>query len=313
MRQIVIVGPTASGKTELALALAKKLNTVIISADSRQVYQGLTVGTAKPQGTWQDGRYMVDGVPYHLVDFLPPQDRFDAAAFCRRAQDIVQGSPQKPCIFAGGTGMYLHAYFVGMDNLPPATPALRAELTAFAKAQGKEALHARLAQQDPISAEQIPVGNIQRVMRALEISLLAGRPASALKSGAFFGQFPNDKALLVYLNWDKELLNKRIEQRTRAMLSPMAQETQALLAAGAAADCPALKSLGYPQILQYINGQMTKEEAFEKIVILTRQYAKRQRTWINRYKNAFQIHLTAAEDFDVAALTAQILAAYNKE
>lgn len=311
MRQIVIAGPTASGKTELALALAKKLNTVIISADSRQVYQGLTVGTAKPQGTWQNGRYLVDGVPYHLVDFLPPQDRFDAAAFCRRAQEMVQSSPQTPCIFAGGTGMYLHAYFVGMDNLPPSNPTLRAELTAFAAEKGKEALHARLAQQDPVSAAQIPVGNIQRVMRALEISLLAGRPASALKSGGFFGTFPDDKALLVYLNWDKELLNKRIEQRTRAMLSPMAQETRALLSAGAAADCPALKSLGYPQILQYINGQISKEEAFEKIVILTRQYAKRQRTWFNRYKNALKINLTAPADFDVTALSAQILAAYN--
>ena len=313
MRQIVIAGPTASGKTELALALAKQLHTVIISADSRQVYQGLTVGTAKPRGTWQDGRYLVEGVPYYLVDFLSPQARFDAAAFCTRTQSIVQNNPQKPCIFAGGTGMYLHAYFVGMDHLPPANPALRAELTAFAAAQGKQALHARLAQKDPVSAAQIPAGNIQRVMRALEICLLAGQPASALKSGAFFGQFPNDKALLVYLNWDKELLNKRIERRTRTMLQPMAQETRALLAAGAAADCPALKSLGYPQILQYINGQISQEDAFEKIVILTRQYAKRQRTWFNRYQNALKINLTAPADFDVAMLTEQIITAYGKK
>ena len=308
MRHIVIVGPTASGKTELALAVAKKLNTVILSADSRQVYQGLTVGTAKPAGVWQNGCYRVEGVPYHLVDFLPPQAHFDAASFCTQAQAIISQTPQAPCIFAGGTGMYLHAFFVGIDPLPPANPALRAELTAFAAEKGKAALHARLAQKDPVSAVQIPAGNIQRVMRALEISLLAGRPASALKSGTFFGTFPTDKALPVYLCWDKDLLNKRIEKRTRAMLEPMAQETQALLAAGAAPDCPALKSLGYPQILQWINGEISKEEAFEKIVILTRQYAKRQRTWFNRYKNALRLELQTPQDFDPEKLSQKICA-----
>lgn len=302
MKHIVLAGPTASGKTDLALALAHKLNAEIISADSRQVYQYLTVGTAKPEGSWQNGHYLVDGVPYHLVDFLAPDQRFDAASFCARAQDIIRTKPDKPFIFAGGTGMYLHAFFVGMDPLPPSDPALRAELTAFAQEKGKAALHARLAQKDPASAAQIPVGNIQRVMRALEITLLARRPASELKSGAFFGQLPAEKVLFVYLNWDKEILNTRIEKRTQAMLEPMAEETRRLLAAGAAPDCPALKSLGYPQILQYINGQIPKEEAFEKIVILTRQYAKRQRTWFNRYKNALRLDLHNPQEFDTEKL-----------
>ena len=313
MRHIVLAGPTASGKTKLALALARQLGSAVISADSRQVYQGLTVGTAKPEGSWQNGLYLVQKIPYHLVDFLPPAQTFDAASFCTRAQSILQTHPQKPFIFAGGTGMYLHAFFVGLDPLPPADPALRAELTAFAVAEGKGALHARLAKHDPVSAAQIPPGNIQRTMRALEITLLCGRPASIVKSGSFGGQFPLQKAMLVYLNWDKELLNARIETRTRAMLAPMAEETRALLASGQKADCPALKSLGYQQILQWLNGEKNQEETFDKICTLTRQYAKRQRTWFNRYKNALRIDLHRAADFDADQLAGHILRIYQSQ
>ncbi|WP_428054405.1 tRNA (adenosine(37)-N6)-dimethylallyltransferase MiaA [Candidatus Avelusimicrobium facis] len=306
MKHLVLAGPTASGKTELALSLAKRLKTQIISADSRQIYRNLTVGTAKPQGTWQDGVYRVDGVPYHLVDFAAPQQTFDAAAFCAHARALTDAQPEKSFIFAGGTGMYLHAFFVGMDPLPPSNAALRAELTAWAQTHGKEALHARLAEKDPVSAQQIPPGNIQRILRALEITLLAGQPASALKSGRFFGQFPAEQALFVYLHWDKELLRQRIAKRTRAMLDPMAAETRTLLDAGAAPDCPALKSLGYFQILQWLRGEKTREETFEKICTLTCQYAKRQRTWFNRYKNALRLDFNQPQDFDVEKVTGQI-------
>lgn len=311
MKHIVLAGPTASGKTELALALARRMNASVISADSRQIYQGLTAGTAKPQGTYQDGTYLVENIPYYLVDFLPPEQTFDAASFCARAEELTASRPEKPFIFAGGTGMYLHAFFVGMDPLPPSDAALRAELTDFAAQQGKEALHARLMTKDPLSASQIPAGNVQRVMRALEITLLAGKPASELKTGRFFGQFPSDKALFVYLNWEKELLNARIETRTAGMLDPMAQETQALLQSGAAPECPALKSLGYPQILQWLRGEITREETLEKIITLTRQYAKRQRTWFNRYKNALRLDLQKPQDFDAEKLAEKICAAYE--
>ncbi|MBR3603858.1 MAG: tRNA (adenosine(37)-N6)-dimethylallyltransferase MiaA [Elusimicrobiaceae bacterium] len=311
MKHIVIAGPTASGKTELSLVLARKLNTEIISADSRQVFRKLTVGTAKPQGHWQNGKYWVNGVAYHLVDFLEPAASFDVSSFCNRSQKLTDGTPDKPFIFAGGTGMYIHAHFVGLDPLPPSSPALRAELTAFAEKNGKEALHERLAHLDPVSAAQIPAGNIQRVMRALEICLLSGQAASGLKSGNFFGQFPSEKALLVYLNWDKDILNKRIEKRTQEMLNPMAEETRALLASGAEEDCNGLKSLGYPQILQWLKGEKSKEETLEKIITLTRQYAKRQRTWFNRYKNALRVDLCTAQDFDVEKITDKILEEYN--
>ena len=312
MKHIILAGPTASGKTELALALARALNTEIISADSRQIYTDLTVGTAKPQGTWQDGKYWIDGVAYHLVDFLSPTQTFDVVSFCEKSRIIAKTQPDKPFIFAGGTGMYLHALFIGIDELPPANEALRAELANFAKQNGRPALHARLAQVDPISAAQIPPQNIHRVIRALEICQLTGKPASEVKSGAFFQkEFPTKKALFIYLNWDKELLNQRIVMRTQSMLEPMAQETRTLLSKGFAPTCCGLKSLGYPEILQWLDGKLSREETLKQIIIRTRQYAKRQRTWFSRYKNILRLDFAHPQDFDTEKLVKQILNHYH--
>ncbi len=307
MKPIVICGPTASGKTELALELARQTNGIIISADSRQVYTHLTAGTAKPQGVWQNGVYFVEGLPYYLVDFLPVTDVFNAGAFAARAREIAVQHPGRPLIFAGGTGMYLHAYFVGMDTLPPSTPQTRAQLTALLKDKGKEGLHAALAQKDPVSAKSIPTGNVQRTMRALELCLLTGRPASQLKSGLFHTLPDPEKSAFVYLNWDKPALDARIQARTENIFDPMCAETQTLLNQGAAADAPALKSLGYPQAAAFLRGQLTRQQAIEQIAQLTRQYAKRQRTWFNRYTQALKLHLQDPKDFSLPALCAQIL------
>lgn len=313
MKHIILAGPTASGKTELALTLARRLNSDIISADSRQVYTDLTVGTAKPTGHWQQGRYLVDGIAYHLVDFLSPSQTFDVFSFCQKSRQLMQAQPDKSFILAGGTGMYLHALFIGIDKLPPANTALRKELTAFATENGRTALHQRLQQLDPASAAQIPAQNIHRVIRAIEISRLTGRPASEVKTGAFFQtQFPTGAVLFVYVNWDKELLNERIVRRTQAMLEPMAEEARTLLAKGFVPDCPGLKSLGYPQVLQWMNGTLTREETLEKIIVRTRQYAKRQRTWFNRYTNILRLDITKPQDFDTEKLTAKIITAYSK-
>ena len=307
MKPIVLCGPTASGKTELALELAHQINGIIVSADSRQVYTRLTAGTAKPEGTWKDGLYYVEGVPYLLVDFLEVTETFNAGAFRTRAQEITQTYKDKPLIFAGGTGMYLHAYFVGMDELPPSTPQTRKQLTDLLARTGKEGLHQELARRDPSSAAAIPPGNVQRTMRALELCWLTGKPASSLKSGKFF-QLPDPKkSAWVFLNWDKEALSKRIEQRTNAIFDPMCAETKALLDEGYPSDVPALKSLGYPQAVQFLRGQLSRREALEQISLLTRQYAKRQRTWFNRYTQAYRPTLTKAQDFRAPALAKEIL------
>ena len=312
MRPIVICGPTASGKTELALELARQTGGVIISADSRQVYKHLTIGTAKPQGAWENGVYRVNGVAYHLVDFLDVTDTFNAGAFCARAREIANQHPNTPLIFAGGTGMYLHAYFVGMDELPPGTPTSRAEVEKILREEGKEGLHAHLQKIDPASAAQIPVGNVQRTMRALELYLLTGRPASTLKSGHFF-KLPDEKQVhFVYLAWDKDALRRRIQTRTEQMFKGMCEETRALLTAGFAPDVPALKSLGYPQAVEFLQGKLSRTAAVERITTLTCQYAKRQRTWFNRYTNATRLTLSCPEDFNPTQLAAHILNTQKK-
>ncbi len=309
MRPIVLCGPTASGKTELALCVARQTGGVIVSADSRQVYKRLTIGTAKPQGTWENGAYRVDGVAYHLVDFLDVTYTFNAGAFCARADEIAADNKDKPLIFAGGTGMYLHAYFVGMDDLPPSTPKTREKLTALLHEKGKAGLHQLLQEADPVSAAQIPVGNVQRTMRALELCWLTGQPASQLKSGAFF-KLPDEKKVhFVILDWDKDALCRRIETRTEQIFDGMCEETRALLNEGFSPDTPALKSLGYPQAVEFLQGKLSRQAAVERVVILTRQYAKRQRTWFNRYTNATRLTLSRPEDFQPEKLAEKILQA----
>lgn len=308
MKPIVICGPTASGKTDLALELARQTGGLVISADSRQVYEHLTVGTAKPQGVYQNGLYTVDGVLYLLVDFLPVTDTFNAGSFCARVREIQNQFSDRPLIFAGGTGMYLHSFFVGMDDLPKSTPHSRAQLLTLQAKYGKEGLHQLLAQKDPVSAAQIPPGNVQRTMRALELYLLTGKPASELKSGNFFKLPDAQKSHWVYLDWEKDLLNARIAARTEAIFDGMCAEAEQLLAQGFAPDIPALKALGYPQAVAYLNHALSRTQAVADVALKTRQYAKRQRTWFARYKNAQRLTLTRPEDFDVKKCTHEILA-----
>lgn len=307
MKPIVICGPTASGKTELALELARQIDGVIVSADSRQVYKYLTVGTAKPQGSYRNGLYSVNKIPYLLVDFLDLTATFNAGAFCSRCAEITKQFANRPLIFAGGTGMYLHAYFVGMDPLPAGTPQTRAELTQLLQTHGKEGLHALLTRKDPVSAQKIPPGNVQRTMRALELCLLTGKPASELKSGNFFKLPDVRRSHWVYLDWDKTLLQQRIETRTEQIFDGMCNEAQNLLSQGTPRTVTAFKTLGYPQALTYLQGTLSRSQAVTEVILKTRQYAKRQRTWFNRYTQAQRLSLAHPQDFDVKKLTQEIL------
>jgi tRNA dimethylallyltransferase len=311
MLPIIIAGPTASGKTDVALVLAAATDGAVISADSRQIYKGLGAGTAAPRGLWRGGEYLVDGIPYYLVDFLDIKKSFDASKFCSMSDALIAAHPRRRFIFAGGTGFYLHAYFSGMDNLPPADAKIRAELARQTAERGKEYLHKRLAAVDAQSASQIPAGNIQRVIRALEIFLITGAPASSLRTGANGAQIPPSKAHFFYLNWDKELLNRRITRRTEEIFEPMLAEARAALAAGCPPDAPGFKSLGYREAVACLNGTMTKTDALERIIILTRQYAKRQRTWFARYKDMIKIDLD--ESFDLQQTARRILARITAE
>lgn len=313
LKPITLMGANASGKTEIALQLARELGGEIISADSKQVYRLLEAGTAKPAGAWvasPAGRaYLVEGIPYHLVDTLDPRAAWDAGSFVKETKRLIPEIWQrsKVPIMAGGTGMYVQAYWNGLDDLPPADPELRARLAAVAETDGRAALHARLAAMDPEAAAKIPVNNIQRVMRAIEITQLAGKPASQVWSGRFFTSLPAHEGKFVFLKWAKELLADRVKLRTVTRFDEWAAETRALLAAGYAEDCPGLKTLGYPQMLDYLAGRLSKPDAIKQITSASMAYAKRQNTWFARYRNAQLIELKSFTEYDPAALAERII------
>ncbi|KAF0126306.1 MAG: tRNA dimethylallyltransferase [Elusimicrobia bacterium] len=296
------MGATASGKTEAALGLARLLDGEVISADSRQVYKRLTAGTAKPDGTWRgEGAaraYLVEGVPYHLVDFLDPKSSYDAASFAADANRLIEEikARGKVPIITGGTGMYVQALWSGLDPLPPADPAVRAELTAFAEREGRPALHAQLTALDPEAAARIPVNNIQRVIRALEVIRISGRRISELWTGRFHQALPTHLARFIIISWPKKDLLERVRARTLANFVRWEAETRALLDEGYPEDCPALKSLGYPQMIDYIRGADSQAATAEKIVRVTMSYAKRQATWFGRYRNALRVEASSPDD-----------------
>ena len=296
---LIISGPTAVGKTAVALRLAKELNYSIISVDSRQIYKGLNVGTAAPLGKWIKGKYLVDGIPYYLVDFLSIDEVFDVSRFITMAREISEIENNK-VIFAGGSGMYFQNYFCGMDNLPKADLILRARLAREADMYGREYLHKRLQEIDPESAKEIPFQNIHRLIRAVEIYELTGKPASALKSGKLKQEISKDKAHFFYLDMPKEKLCERIIKRTEQMFEPMVKEAENALNLGFKEFSAGLKSLGYPQAISYLKGEISKEQAKEQIIILTRQYAKRQRTWFNRYQEKQTINCDCKTEEEIS-------------
>lgn len=280
---LAIVGPTASGKTALALETAKDCDGEIISVDSRQVYEELTVGTAKPQGRWKDGVYVVDGIPHHLMDFLDPAESFSAANFAEQAQGKIDEIEQrrKVPILVGGTGFYFRSFLEGLAPMPPANEAVRDELRGLAEQKGRPWLHAELQRVDPEAAKKIPANNIHRVIRALEVFRVTGRPISAWHEEHQAATKPTQRAFKVIgLDPGREELTKRIQRRSEDMVSSgIIEETQALLSKGLPENCPGLSGLGYPQVIQFLKGQLSKAELIQSLVTATRQYAKRQMTW----------------------------------
>lgn len=276
---IAIVGATAAGKTDYALEIAARENVELISVDSRQVYKHLQIGTAKPAGSWKNDHYLVQGIPYHLLDILEPNQTFSAADFRARALpllDAIRGRGKQP-ILVGGTGLYFKALMEGLAPLPPADEAVRTRLKQEASDQGRGALHARLTQVDPAAAAKIPANNIQRLVRALEVYELTGKPISA-----FHAEQVREGPALDFIGIDpgREELVRRIEARCRRMLEDgMIEETQTLLERGVPETAPALTGLGYPRVIRLLKGEITKEDCLALLQQDSRQYAKRQMTW----------------------------------
>ena len=276
MDQVVaVVGPTASGKTELAVALARALGGEVISADSRQVYRRLDAGTAKPS---RDAQGLVEGIAYHLVDVADPAETFDAGRFARLAGEVlaqIKGRGRVP-IVAGGTGLYVRALLEGLSEMPPSDPKIRERLTAAAKEEGRSALHERLSKIDPAAAAAIPANNIQRVLRALEVYELTGKPISSFwtrdkKSSA--------NAVFFLIDWPNDELKARVKLRAERMWPDMLEETKRLLAAGFSGAEPGFQSLGYREAISVSKGELSRDEGLALLIRSTNQYAKRQRTW----------------------------------
>lgn len=277
IKVLAVVGATASGKTSLSVTLAEHLNGEIISCDSMQVYRRMNIGTAKP--TMAEKR----GIPHHLLDVAEPDAPFSAADYVTLAQhatETVCAAGKRP-IFCGGTGLYWDRFLHGGFEETAADPALRAQLLDYAAQYGAHALHERLRVVDPESAEAIHENNVKRVARALEIFETTGMTKTEADRRTQTEDLPYD-ALTIGLSYPhREVLYDRIRVRVHQMLSDgLTEETRRLEADGVfARNATAAQAIGYKELLPYLHGEESLEAATERLVIATRQYAKRQLTW----------------------------------
>jgi tRNA dimethylallyltransferase len=270
---VVLLGPTAVGKTDLSISLAKELRGEVVSVDSRLLYRGLNIGTAKPSDAQRQA------VPHHLIDVTDPMEPWSLARYKASAMEAVAKIHRKGRLpfLVGGTGQYLVALLEGWEPPPKSSDdSLRNELFAYADEYGASALHQRLADVDPHSAERIPATNIRRVVRALEIIQITGKPASAQR----VKNPPAWEVLKVGLRLPREELYGRIDARIEAMMEAgLVDEVRGLIRAGCALETPAMSAIGYKQIAQVLQGQSTLEDAVQEMRRLTRQYVRRQANW----------------------------------
>ena len=280
-RWLALTGPTASGKTAAALALAQRWPLEIISVDSALVYRGMDIGTAKPSAA------ELAAVPHHLIDIRDPLDAYSAAEFVRDATRLAGeiAARGRIALLVGGTMLYFKALFEGLDELPPAHPAVRAQIETEALAQGWPALHAQLALVDPATAARLPPQDSQRISRALEVFRVSGRPLSSLFGGAREGAWPLPPGALISLEpTDRAWLHTRIGQRFDAMLQAgLLDEVKKLRARGDLhPDLPSMRCVGYRQAWAAL--QAGTPEALQALreqgIAATRQLAKRQITWL---------------------------------
>lgn len=280
-----VVGPTASGKTALSVALAERMNAEIVSCDSMQVYCRMEIGTAKPT------REEMRGIPHHLVDCVDPETPFSAAEYVSAAESAVASivSRGKTPLFCGGTGLYLEGFLRGGFADETGDPELRAELTERAERDGKEAMHAWLTSLDPEAAEKIHPNNVRRVIRAIEVCLTGSADGKTKTEIDRARSTYSDRyaPTVVGLEWTRELLTERIDRRVDLMLEAgLLEETERLLREGVfEASETAAQAIGYKELLPYLRGETPKAEAVERLKIATRRYAKRQMTWFRAHGN----------------------------
>lgn len=277
------MGPTASGKTKLAVTLAKTLGGEIISVDSALVYRGMDIGTAKPTLAEREG------VPHHLIDVLDPSEAYSTGQFRLDAMALMETITRRGHvpILAGGTMLYFNGLYHGLASLPPADPAVRAAIDTEARQRGWDRLHADLAGIDPTAAARIHPNDPQRIQRALEVYRITGRPLSALLAVAQ-PPLPYRFRTLVLAPATREALQMRIRARFQDMIEHgLIDEVRELRERGDLhADLPAMRAVGYRQVWAYLDGEYGKDALVERGVIATRQFAKRQMTWLRKVTDA---------------------------
>ncbi len=302
---VVLVGPTASGKSAVALELAKKIKGEIISADSRQVYQYLDIGTAKPFYAKTLKRknaktpIIINGIAHYLIDLIKPDERYSAGKFREDAERIIENiyAAKKIPLIVGGTGLYIRALVDGLVELPGADYELRNKFENLAKKYGKDYLYQRLKKVDPLSAEKTHPQNLPRVIRALEVYSLTGIPISLWQAPAihrFSDEAKKTKATIASsqyqpfffgLLWERNRLYQRINERVERMYQEgILNELKKVLKKGYPENSPGLEGLGYRHLIKYLDGELKFEEAIATWKRDTRHYAKRQMTWFKKDK-----------------------------
>lgn len=282
---IFLMGPTATGKTDLAVELVRRLPVEIVSVDSAMVYRQMDIGTAKP------GPEILATAPHRLIDILDPGERYSAARFrtdALREMAEITAAGRIP-LLAGGTMLYFSALLRGLSPLPEADPEVRRRIDEEAERLGWEAMHARLARLDPEAAARIHPNDPQRLQRALEVCELTGHPLSELQGRAAGPvPLPYRPVTLALLPASRDELRERIAHRFVAMLGAgFLEEVEALYGRGdLGIDLPSIRCVGYRQAWQHLQGSITREEMAEKAITATRQLAKRQLTWLRREQTA---------------------------
>ena len=305
---IVIVGPTASGKTRFSIFLAKLINAEIISADSLQVYKYMDIGTSKPNGTWLTVKskrfFMVDNVPHHMVDIIKPDEEFNVGKYRTRVTNIIKQiyNRKKIPLLVGGGGLYIKAIVDGLCSAPPSNWGLRRKLREDAVKRGIEYLYNRLKKIDPKSASQIHKNNLQRIIRALEVYQITGIPFSKIQQ---ITMTPDYKTVMIGLHRSRNILYERINQRVEWMFQKgLVQEVQNLLNKGYTKTFPSMQGLGYKQVIDYLEGKADLKETIYLIKRDTRRYAKGQLTWFNKDKRIHWIKLN--ENIDTQTIIHKI-------
>jgi tRNA dimethylallyltransferase len=288
---VVIVGPTAVGKTALSLDLARRYGGEIISGDSMQVYRGMDIGTAKAT---PEERALV---PHHLLDIIDPDEDYSVALFQSMAKQLISDINRRnrlPMI-VGGTGLYIEAvthqfHFAEADQ----DQELRERLQKIAEFEGVESLHRRLAEVDPITAERLHPNDVKRVIRALEIYHLTGRTMAEFQHRAGVSPY---RLLMIGLTMDRDKLYERINRRVdRMMEAGLVEEVRKLLDDGFSPRSTAMQGLGYKELVPYLYGEISLEEAVEQIKKRTRNFAKRQLSWFRRMKEIHWFDMTEEEN-----------------